>query len=245
MMKKFFTLLLLAVTLVSSAQETTLLRLNYTNGDRYIMTMNMNQEMNDSPLMKMNLDISIAIIAVNGDEYDSTMKFTKMVMEMNQGGMEISFDSSKNDDELDDMGKMMKSQMGPILDAVIYAKGNSLGEVLEMKIEPNIPGATEMANQNNNVIYPKKALKVGDTWNAEKENKGIKMSFDYTVKSISKNLVMVTISGTTSGLADGTISGSMNIDRASGVPLKTIIDMDMTLSGQKLKTTLVAIMVKQ
>jgi len=176
---------------------------------------------------------------------DSTMKFTKMVMEMDKAGIKISFDSRKSDDELDLMGKMMKSQMGPILGAIIYTKGNNLGEVLEMKIEPYIAEASEMANQNNNVIYPKQALKVGDTWNAEKEKEGTKMNFTYTDKSILKNTVIIDISGNVSGAAEGTISGNMNIDRTSGVPLKTVIVMDMTLSGMKLKTNLVALMIKQ
>jgi len=68
MMKGFLAIILLAFTLVSSAQETTLLRLNYTKGDRYIMSMDMNQEMNDEPFMIMNLGISIDITAVDGDE---------------------------------------------------------------------------------------------------------------------------------------------------------------------------------
>jgi len=243
-MKKFFTVLLLAVTLIGTAQESTLLRLDYTKGDSYTITMNMTQEMGGAVIMKMTMGMETEITEVNKDTYSSVMKFTKMVMEMNQGGMNITFDSTKSDDELDEMGKMMKAQMGPTLQAVFYAKGNNLGEVLEMRVEPNIPGASDMANQSNNVIFPKKAVRVGDTWAIEKENKGMKMNFIYTVKSIVSSKVVLGVSGKISGLAGGTISGSMDIDKKSGVPLKTAIDMSMSMSGQEMKTSMTGITIK-
>jgi len=243
-MKKFFTVLLLAVTLIGTAQESTLLRLDYTKGDSYTITMNMTQEMGGAVMMKMMMGMETEITEVNKDTYSSVMKFTKMVMEMNQGGMNITFDSTKSDDELDEMGKMMKAQMGPTLQAVFYAKGNNLGEVLEMRVEPNIPGASDMANQSNNVIFPKKAVRVGDTWAIEKENKGMKMNFIYTVKSIVSSKVVLGVSGKISGLAGGTISGSMDIDKKSGVPLKTAIDMSMSMSGQEMKTSMTGITIK-
>ncbi|MBL4569295.1 MAG: hypothetical protein JKY69_06540 [Flavobacteriaceae bacterium] len=244
-MKKFFTLLLLAVTLVSTAQETTLLRLNYTKGDSYTMSMNMVQNVDGAPVMTMSMDMTIDIIDVTGDEYTSEMKFAKMKMDMFGGGMNVSFDSTKSDDELDAIGKMMKAQMGPMLKIVISTKGNNLGDILEMKIEPNIPGAADMANQKNNVVYPKHAVKVGDSWDIEREEKGMKMNFIYTVKSIEKKTVDLSVSGKISGLADGTISGTMNIERATGIPLKTVLNMDMTIQEQQMNSKIVAVMTKK
>ena len=245
MMKKFFTLLLLAVTLVSTAQETTLLRLKYTKGDSYAMSMNMVQDVDGAPVMTMNMDMSVDITDVTGDEYTSEMKFTKMKMDMFQGGMNMSFDSSKSDDELNQMGKMMKARMGPMLKAVIITKGNNLGDVLEMKIEPNIPGAADMANQQKNVVYPKHAVKVGDSWDIEREEKGMKMNFIYTVKSIGNKTVVLGISGNITGLAEGTISGSMDIERATGIPLKNLINMDMTVNEQQMNSKIVVLMTKK
>jgi len=165
-------------------------------------------------------------------------------MDVLAGGQVMSFDSGKSDDELDDFGKMLKMQMGPMLTAVIFAKGNGLGEVLEMKVEPNIPGVEDVGNQASSVAYPKEAVKIGTTWNMEKENKGSKMNFVYTVKSISGKEVVLSISGSISGKANGTISGDMNVDRKSGIPLKSTINMKMNVNGQEMETNMVSAMKK-
>jgi hypothetical protein len=243
-MKKLLTLLLLTVVLVSNAQESTLLRLNYKKGDQYLMTMDLSQGMGVNGGMDMKMIASVNITEVNGDTYTNEMKFTKMVVDALAGGQNMSFDSDMSDDELDDSGKMLKAQMGPILGAVISTKGNNLGEVLEVTVEPNIPGADDMAKQNNNIVYPKEAVKVGSTWSLEKEQQGMKMNFVYTVKSISKSLVILSVSGTVSGMAEGTITGAMNIDKNSGVLLKSSIDTKMSVGGQEMTTKVNAVMKK-
>ena len=53
----------------------------------------------------------------------------------------MSFDSSKSDDELDATGKMMKTQMGPMLEAVIYSNVTTLGEASVVSIEPYDSGS--------------------------------------------------------------------------------------------------------
>ena len=243
-MKKFLTLLLLTVVLVSNAQESTLLRLNYKKGDQYLMTMELSQGMGMNGDMNMEMVASVNITEVNGDIYTNEMKFTRMIVDVLAGGQNMGFDSDMSDDELDDSGKMLKSQMGPILGAVISTKGNSLGEVLEVTVEPNIPGADDMAKQNSNVVYPKEAVKVGSTWSIEKNKQGVKMNFVYTVKSISNTLVILNITGTVSGNAEGTITGAMNIDKNSGVPLKSSIDTKMSVGGQEMTTIVNAVMKK-
>ncbi len=236
-MKKIFTLLLLAMSLVSMAQESTLLRVNYNKGDQYIMTMDMKQDM-AAMNMLMKMDMSIDVKEVEGDVYNTEMKITRISMDMNQGENKMSYNSDKSDDELDAMGKQMQMQFAPMLDMVIFAKTNNLGEVLETRIEPNIPNADQFANQSSSVVYPKNAVKVGDTWNFEKDSQGMTMDFVYTVKSITKNVVLLDVSGKISVLAEGTISGNMEIDRANGLPLKSSIEMDMSVSGQKIKTSI-------
>lgn len=245
MMKKFLLLFLLTATVTSYAQESTLLRLNYTKGDQYVMKMDMTQEVDGAVMMTMNMGMSINVNEVKGDVFESTTKISKIKLDMNQGGMNVSFDSSKSDDELDDMGKMMKSQMGPMMESVIYTKGNNLGEVLDLKVEPNMPGVSDMTNQNTKIIYPKNAVRVGDSWDMDQDNKGMKMNFIYTVKAILPTKVMIELSGTISGITTGTISGSMDLDRNSGVPIKTVINMAMSISNQDMKSKMVMEMTKK
>jgi hypothetical protein len=206
--------------------------------------MKMSQDMGDVMSMDMTMKMTQEIKSVTGDEYVSEIRIAKMTMDMSQGGMNISYDSTKSDDELDQAGQMMKSQMGPILKAVITSKGNNLGEVLSTKMEPNVPGAGDFANQSSNVVYPKGKVKVGDTWDFKKSDKGMNMNFKYTVKSISAKLVVLDISGDVDGMATGKISGSMTIDKKTGVPMKSNISMDMDVQGQTMKTVMELTMTK-
>ncbi|MDP5104826.1 MAG: hypothetical protein NWQ31_01495 [Polaribacter sp.] len=242
-MKKLLVLLLVVTSTISFAQESVLLRLNYAKGDEFKAEMKMSQEMGTMMSMGMSIDMSMSVVDVTDDTNISEMKITKMTMDMLQAGNVMSFDSTKSDDELDEMGKMMKAQMSPMLSSVITSKGNNLGEVLEVKAEPNVPGMDDFTSQTN-VVYPKEAIKVGSTWTFQKDQKGMILDFVYTVKAILKDKVELDITGTSSGLATGDITGTMNIDRASGIPLTSNIDMSLTLQGQKMNSKVSMTMTK-
>jgi hypothetical protein len=242
-MKKLLVLFLVVSSTISFGQETVLLRLNYTKGDVYIAKMTMSQEMGTVMSMGMNIDMNLKVVDVTGDTNITEMTFTKMTMDMLQGGNVMSFDSTKSDEELDDTGKMMKDQMSPMLEAVLTAKGNDLGEVIEVTAEPNVPGMTDFANQSN-VIYPKEALKVGSTWAFQKNEKGMVLDFVYKVTSILKDKVGLEITGKSSGMATGDITGTMDIDRKSGVPLNSNIDMALSVQGQEMNSKVSMTMIK-
>ena len=233
-MKKLVVLFLVISATISSAQDPVLLRLNYEKGASYSVSMNMSQEMGTMMSMGMSIDMGMKIIDAKGENYESEMKFTKISMDMLQGGNIISFDSYKSDDELDEAGKMMKTQMGPMLEAVVLTKGNNLGEITEAVVEPNVPGMEDIANQSSNVVYPKEAVKVGSTWTMSKDEKGMKMDFLYTVTSILKETILLDLSGDVSGMADGKITGNIKIDRTSGIPLETLMNMNLSVNGQEL-----------
>lgn len=237
MTKKIIALLLL-VTSITFAQEKVLLRLKYEKGDSYTLDMKMSQNMGSVMSMDMNIAMIQDVKSASSTEYTSEMKITKVVMNMVQQGMPMSYDSTKKAEELDDTGKMMKSQMDPMLKAVITMKGNNLGKVLESKVEPNIPGTSDLANQSSNVVYPEKAVAVGDTWTMSKNNKGMDFNFVYKVKSITSKMVLLDVTGKVAGVAAGDIIGTMNIDKKSGVPTESKIDMKMKLQEQDLKTTI-------
>jgi hypothetical protein len=241
-MKKLLVLFLVVSSTITLSQESVLLRLKYNKGDDYTAKMIISQEMGTTMSMGMNIDLDMKVTDVVGDEYTSEMKFAKMTMDMLQGGNVMSFDSTKSDDELDEMGKMMKTQMSPMLSALIIAKGNNLGEVLEVKVEPSVPGMDDLTSSN--VVYPKEAIKVGSTWNFQKNQKGMVLDFVYKVKSILKDKVVIDISGKVSGMTTGSISGSMEVDRASGVPLTSLINMVFSMQGQEMNSKVSMTMTK-
>lgn len=235
-MKRLILLLFVVSANMSLAQDSVLLRLNYEKGADYDIAMTVSQEMGTAMSMGMGITMNMKITDVDEATYSSEMKFTKMTMDMLQGGNAMSFDSTKSDEDLDEAGKQMKTQMQPMLEALMYAKGNNLGEILEIKIEPNVMGMEDIAKQSSSVVYPKEAVKVGDSWTMTKEEQGMKMDFVYTVNSITDNTVNLDISGEVSGMALGKITGDMQIDRASGIPLDSNINMLMNLSGQEMTT---------
>jgi len=244
-MKKLLILFLVIYANISVAQESVLLRLNYEKGATYDVSMKMTQNMGAIMSTGISINMDIKILDVKEDTYDSEMKFTKMSMNVLQGGNVMSFDSTKNEDELNDTDKMMKAQMGPMLEAVVFAKGNNLGEVLEVSVNPNVPGMEDIANQSSNVVYPKEAVKVGSTWTMTRDDKGMKMDFIYKVKSILKDKLILDLSGDVSGMASGKINGNMDINRNSGIPLNTSINMILSVSGQELKSNVTMTMSKK
>jgi hypothetical protein len=68
-----------------------------------------------------------------------------------------------------------------------------------------------------------------------KEEKGMKMDFLYTVQSILKENVSVDVSGEVSGMGSGKITGNITINRASGIPIKSLIEMNLSVAEQQLK----------
>jgi len=244
-MKKLLILFLVIYANISVAQESVLLRLNYEKGATYDVSMKMTQNMGAIMSTGISINMDIKILDVKEDTYDSEMKFTKMSMNVLQGGNVMSFDSTKNEDELNDTDKMMKAQMGPMLEAVVFAKGNNLGEVLEVSVNPNVPGMEDIANQSSNVVYPKEAVKVGSTWTMTRDDKGMKMDFIYKVKSILKDKLILDLSGDVSGMASGKINGNMDINRKSGIPINTSINMILSVSGQELKSNVTMTMSKK
>ncbi|MCT4698285.1 DUF6263 family protein [Tenacibaculum haliotis] len=238
-MKNLLVVLLLGVTMVSVAQEKVLLRLNYEKGDVYEMKMEMSQKMG-AGLMSMNTKMTMhqEIKVVSDDTYESDMKITNMVINVSQGGQLMSYDSSKKEEELSPTDEVMKAQMAPMMKVLITTKGDNLGKIIETKVEPNIPNANNLTQQSSNVVYPEKAVLVGDTWSMNKDANGMKLNFVYKVNSITAKNVLLDISGNVEGVGTGNIKGTMNIDKKTGVVLTSKIEMLMKVQGQDLTTSM-------
>ena len=232
-MKKLLILFLAFTANVSLAQESVKLRLNYSKGDVYKVEMTQNIS---SPQMVMDMKMSskMSITNVDGDTFNSESKFTRVVVDLMQGMNAMSYDSNKSDDELDEMGMMMKSQMSPMLKAVISVKGTNLGEVLESSSSVAFQGSENLGKSN--VVFPKEAVKVGDTFKMEQSSQGVTLSMTFTVKSISAKEVVLGMAS--SGTAE--VTGSMTIDRASGAVLNSEMVTSVEAQGMTTKVKVVS-----
>ena len=244
-MKKFLVVLLLSVSAISMSQEKVLLRLNYEVGANYEMSMKMNNDMGVA-LMDMDMNMNIEVTGKEEESFLTKTNFTYMAMKVLQGAEEkVNYNSNMKDEELSAEGKKFKSQIAPMMEAVMFSKTSNLGEAKIIKVEPNTPGIEQYVNQSNRtVVYPKEEVTVGSTWTNTQSNQGISMELTYTVKEITKDKVFTTLSGNMSMMPGAKITGSTNIDRASGIPIKSVINIEIDMMGKVVKNTVVGTMSK-
>ena len=136
-MKKVLIALLVITTLSATAQESVLLRLNYTKGDSFLVTTESNQSMGSQGGMNMKMTMGMIVADVVEESIKTESQITSIVIDMMQGGMTMSYDSN-SDEELDQMGQMLKSQFAPMMEAVIYNTIDHQGNMIDTKLDPAI-----------------------------------------------------------------------------------------------------------
>lgn len=237
-MKKVLIALLVITSITTTAQESVLLRLNYTKGDSFLVTTESNQNMGSQGGMNMKMTMGMIVADVVEDNIKTESQITSIVMDMMQGGMTMSYDSNKNDEELDQMGQMLKSQFAPMMESVIYNTLDSQGNVLDTKLDPAIPGMEQMTNRAMSTInYPKEKVSVGSSWTSENEIQGMKMTTKYTVSSIADGFVTIDVSGDMSGVGTGTIKGKSTVEISSGMSNNSEIEITIATQGMNITGT--------
>jgi len=172
-MRKFILLALLTISFTAATQESVLLRLNYNQGDNYITSIELEQNMGEQGGMSMTMKMNSNVNSVDDELIMLESKIKSIAMNMNQGGMVMDYDSNKSSEELDQMGQMMKSQFDPILKATIYNSVDRYGNVLELKVEPTLPGMEQFTGSQNAINFPDEAVSVGSSWVSEADNQGM------------------------------------------------------------------------
>ncbi len=235
-MKKLMIIAFLAVSnVVCVAQESVLLRYNLKKGEKYAVTMNMKQDMGVAGGMNMKFTMDYDVSSVTSDAFVSETKVKTINMEMLQGGNVMSYDSTKSDEELDMMGKQMKAQFAPFFDAVIYTTTSKSGKITSTEIKPDTPALNQFKDQSSSIEYPKEKVKVGSSWSTDKDSQGMKMKTIYTVSKITKDKVLIDVTGNVSGMGTGKITGKVVVDKASGIANSTDIDVNVSAGGVDVK----------
>ena len=237
-MKRILIALLVITSIAVSAQESVLLRLNYTKGDSYLMTVESKQGMGAQGGVNMKMNMGVIVSEVSGDNVKTESKILSVALDMMQGGMAMSYDSNKKDEELDQMGQMLKSQFDPMMNSIIYNSYDKLGNITETKVEPSVPGMNQLTEGSGSVIYPNEKISVGSSWSSNKDNQGMKTTTTYTVSQIKDGIVYLDITGNVSGAEgiDGAVKGSSEIEVSTGLAKKTSIEV--TISNQGMDITI-------
>jgi len=232
-MKRILIALLVITSLAVSAQESVLLRLNYTKGDSYLMTVETKQGMGAQGGVNMKINMGVIVSEVSGDNVKTESKILSVAVDMMQGGMAMSYDSNKKDEELDQMGQMLKSQFDPMMNSIIYNSYDKLGNITETKVEPSVPGMNQLTEGSGSVIYPNEKISVGSSWSSNKGNQGMKTTTTYTVSQIKDGIVYLDITGNVSGAegVDGAVKGSSEIEVSTGLAKKTSIEVAILNQG--------------
>lgn len=237
-MKKVLIALLVITTLSVTAQESVLLRLNYTKGDSFLVTTESNQSMGAQGGMNMKMTMGMIVTDVAEENIKTESQITAVVIDMMQGGMTMSYDSNKSDEELDQMGQMLKSQFEPMMKAIIYNTLDHQGNMIDTKLDPAIPGMEQMTNRAMTTInYPKEKVSVGSSWTSENENQGMKMTTKYTVSSIADGFITLDVSGDMSGAGTGTIKGKTTVEISSGISNNSETEITIATQGMNITGT--------
>jgi hypothetical protein len=229
-MKKITFLVVCMLSLAITAQSVKL-EYNLRKGDKYLIQMDMKQNM--APIMTMDIGISMSMETtdVKANTIDAQYRVAGMVMDMTAQGENIKFDSSKDDSELTAEERKMKAEIAPVLKAIMYQTMNKNGEVQEFRMEPDVKGAGAMLNQNQftSLQYPNEAVKVGSSWDHTQSMNGMNAKITYTVTEITSSKVYADISGAMDGMAEAKVTGKLIVDRASG--MFTNMDMDISMNA--------------
>lgn len=227
-MKKIASLLLFVAVMNVTAQESVLLQYNLKKGDKYLIEMSIDQNM--EPIMNINIGMNM-IMESQGEE-DGNLKvsynFSRMAMNMASAQGDIKFDSDVKDEDLDEVTKKMKEEMAPFLEMVMYQTMNKQGKVLNLKFEPEIKGADQFMSQSqmSNMEYPKEPVKVGTVWRMKQDINNMSMNASYLVTSIKNGKVYTTITALIGKNGEGKMKGNAEIDSLTGM----IVDMKMNMS---------------
>lgn len=234
-MKKLLVLLLLITTFNVAAQKSVLLRANYNTGDKYLVNVDQSQNMGAQGGLDMKIVMDMSILNKEQDTLTAQTKIKSIVMNMLQGGQVMSFDSSTKDEDLDEIGKMMKQQFAPMMQANIITKMNTRGETLNVDVQPMTPGMEQFTKQSGSIKYPKEKISVGYSWTEDDTQNGMKITTVYTVSKIENGNVYLDVTGTVSGLGTGTVKGNTVIDIKTGMQSKANVEIVIDMNGSEMK----------
>ena len=234
-MKKLLFLFVLVTAINVTSQESVLLRANYKKGDVLEVKMEQSQNMGAKGGIDMKMSMDMMVTSKDGDMLTTESKIKSINMNMLQGGMAMSYDSSVKEEDLDEMGKMMKQQFDPMMKSIITSKVNSQGEILETKVEPSNPAMDQLTAQAKGVIYPKEEVSVGTSWSDVASQQGMNVTSIYTVSKIENGKVCINITGSVTGMGEGDIKGDLVVDIETGIQDSASSEMAINAGGMDMK----------
>ena len=235
-MKKLLFLFVLVTALSVTSQESVLLRANYKKGDVLEVKMEQSQNMGAKGGVDMKMSMDMIVTSKDGDIITTESKIKSINMNMLQGGIAMSYDSAMKEEDLDEIGKMMKQQFDPMMKSTIISKVNIQGEILEAKVEPSNPAMDQQLTKQAKVVkYPSEEVSVGTSWSDVTSQQGMNVTSIFTVSKIENGKVYINITGSVTGMGEGDVKGDLVVDIETGIQDSASSEMAINAGGIDMK----------
>jgi len=233
------------------AQKSIELKYNLKVGDQFTTVSEIEQTIQfEANGQKITLDQDMAFYitsdmdSVKDGLITQRSTFTRIVMNQQIFGMEINYDSDDSSTFNSPMGPEFANQMNKLINASVISVMDERGQVKEMDMsalgtESEMPST--VTTGNNYAVYPDHKVSVGESWESQletQENTKMAVKMVYTLKKATRKEAFLDLKGDlsanmdnpdASGNLDGTIAGTMTVDRKTGMVKESSIQMDMTM----------------
>lgn len=190
-----------------------------------------------------------------------TSEYTQMKMNMDMMGQEIRYNSD-DASHTDPVSQKMAEAMGGMINTPFEMKMNDLSEIVEapdfskmIGNDPMMAGQADQMKQtfdNMFAIYPEEAVNLGESWErttvSGNSQMPMKLNATYTLKEILDDKVILSLNGSVESnggmvSAEGTFTGTLDIDRTTGFPTNSVMKQKISISAQGMDVEMIMEMV--
>lgn len=236
-MKKIFTILCILLSVTLTAQETASLRLNLKKGDKY--QTKIVKKLDFSTVKDITNFETLTVKEATEKGYKIQLNIDRIVINADKMGKPITYDSSTKEKDMIQEAKGLHTTVKPELNTVVNVAVNTNGKTLKTtKVSGQL--AVNMVKQKTNFInLPDTPVTIGSKWTQSLINGNVRVVYNYEVTKITPKIVHLSCVGEPLGKLKGTITGTIELNKETGVPIKKDMRFDLNLNGQIVQSNVV------
>lgn len=235
-MKKIFTTLCILFSITLTAQEASL-QLNLKKGDKYHTKIV--KKLDFSTVKDITNFETLTVKETTNKGFKIQLTIDRIVINVDKMGKPITYDSSIKEKDMIQEAKGLHSRVKPELNTVVSVDVNTNGKTFKTsKVSGQL--AVSMVKQKTNFInLPETPVTIGSKWTQSLINGKVRVVYNYTVTKITPEIVYLNCIGEPLGKLKGTITGTIQLNRKTGVPIKKDMKFNLDLNGQIVKSNVV------